>query len=273
MAISVSEFDYLRQLVLAHSAITIESGKEYLAESRLAQLAYIEGQTSVNGLLLAMRGKPFGTLHRKVLDAMTNNETWFFRDLHPYEMIKQKVLPELMVSRASLRRLNIWSAASSSGQEAYSLAMMIEDEFPALRAWGVRILGTDISSAILNRARSGRYTQMEVNRGLPAQLLTRHFRREGLEWVIKDNIRARVSFEPINLSSAWPSMPVMDIIMLRNVLIYFDVPVKKQILARARSVLHPEGFLFLGSAESTMGLDDGFERVEYGKASCYRLRR
>ncbi|ABF40531.1 MCP methyltransferase, CheR-type [Candidatus Koribacter versatilis Ellin345] len=273
MAISLNEFDYLRELVLTHSAIAIESGKEYLAESRLAQLAYVEGQTSVNALLTNMRGKPFGTLHRKVLDAMTNNETWFFRDLHPFEMIKRKVLPELIVSRGTLRRLNIWSAASSSGQEAYSLAMMIEDEFPELRSWTVRILGTDISSAILNRARGGRYTQMEVNRGLPAPLLTRHFRREGLEWVIKDSIRSRVSFEAINLSNPWQAMATMDIIMLRNVLIYFEVPMKKQILARARNVLHPDGYLFLGSAESMMGLDDGFERVEYGKASCYRLRR
>ncbi len=273
MAISLSEFDYLRDLVLKHSAITIESGKEYLAESRLAQLAYVEGQASVNALLMNMRGKPFGTLHRKVLDAMTNNETWFFRDLHPFEMLKRKILPELIVSRGGMRHLNIWSAASSSGQEAYSLAMMIEDDFPELRSWTVRILGTDISSAILNRARGGRYTQMEVNRGLPATMLTRHFRREGLEWVIKDNIRSRVSFEAINLSSAWPAMPMMDVVMLRNVLIYFDVPMKKQILARARTVLHPEGFLFLGSAESMMGLDDGFERVEYGKAACYRLRR
>jgi chemotaxis protein methyltransferase CheR len=272
MTLSISEFDYLRELVLSHSAISIESGKEYLVESRLAHLAYTQGEGSVGSLLMNMRTKPFGSLHRMVLDAMTNNETWFFRDLHPFEMIKQKLLPELIATRAGVRRLNLWSAASSSGQEAYSLAMLIEDEFPELKSWTIRILGTDISSAILNRARSGRYSQMEVNRGLPASLLTRHFRREGLEWVIKESIRNRVSFESINLSLPWPALPTMDIVMLRNVLIYFDIPVKKQILARVQSVMHPGGYLFLGGAESTMNLHDGFERVEHGRAACYRMR-
>ena len=272
MGISIHEFDYLRDLVRTHSAISIGSGDEYLAESRLAHLAITEGQSSVAALLTNLRMKPFGPLHRRVLDAMTNNETWFFRDLHPFEMIKRRLLPELIAKRSTLKRLHIWSAASSSGQEAYSLAMMIEEEFPELRNWTVKILGTDISSAILNRARSGRYSQMEVNRGLPAPLLTRYFHREGLEWVVKDSIRNRVSFEPLNLSKPWPSFPQMDIIMLRNVLIYFEVPVKKQILAQVREVMKADGYLFLGCAESTISLDENFERVAFDKTGCYRLR-
>jgi chemotaxis protein methyltransferase CheR len=272
MSISISEFDYLRSLVLNHSAISIDSGREYLAESRLAHVAVAEGHSSVGSLLLQMRNKPFGSVHRKVLDAMTNNETWFFRDLYPFEMIKRKLLPELIAKRGSTRRLNIWSAASSSGQEAYSLAMMIEEEFPELRTWTVKILGTDISSAILNRARSGRYSQMEVNRGLPATMLTRYFQREGLEWVVKESIRDRVEFEGLNLAKPWQALPAMDIILLRNVLIYFEVPVKKQILAQARGVMKPDGYLFLGCAESTINLDDQLERVPFEKTSCYRLR-
>jgi len=272
VAISGSDFTYLRSLVLQHSAIAIDSGSEYLAESRLARLAMAEGQSSVGALLSQLRMKPFGAVHRQVLDAMTNNETWFFRDLHPFEVLKRHLLPELIRKRSSLRRLNLWSAASSSGQEAYSLAMMIEEEFPELRSWTVKILGTDISSAILNRARSGRYSQMEVNRGLPARLLTSYFRREGLEWVIKDSIRNRVEFEPLNLSKPWPSLPPMDIIFLRNVLIYFEVPVKQQILAQARSLLVPDGYLFLGSAESTINLDNQLERVPFEKTACYRRR-
>jgi chemotaxis protein methyltransferase CheR len=272
MSISISEFDYLRSLVLNHSAISIDSGREYLAESRLAHLAVSEGHSSVGAMLLQMRTKPFGAVHRKVLDAMTNNETWFFRDLHPFEVMKRNLLPALIAKRSSTRRLNIWSAASSSGQEAYSLAMMIEEDFPELRTWTVKILGTDISSAILNRARSGRYSQMEVNRGLPATMLTRYFQREGLEWVVRDNIRGRVEFEPLNLSKPWQTLPAMDIILLRNVLIYFEVPVKKQILARARGVMQPDGYLFLGCAESTINLDDQLERVPFEKTSCYRLR-
>jgi chemotaxis protein methyltransferase CheR len=272
MSISMVEFDYLRDLVLKHSAISIESGNEYLAESRLAHIAIVEGHASVGALLAQMRGRPFGPLHRKVLDAMTNNETWFFRDLHPFEMIKRRVLPELLEKRKIIRKLNIWSAASSSGQEAYSLAMMLEEEFPELRNWTIRILGTDISSAILNRARSGRYSQMEVNRGLPAPMLTRYFQREGLEWVVKDSIRNRVTFEPINLAKLWPPLPAMDIIMLRNVLIYFNVDVKKQILAQIRKVIQSDGYVFLGCAESTINLDDKFERIVYEKTGCYRLR-
>ncbi len=272
MSISISEFDYLRNLVLNHSAISIDSGREYLAESRLAHIAVTEGHASVGALLLQMRTKPFGTVHRRVLDAMTNNETWFFRDLHPFDVIKRNLLPELIAKRSSVRQLNIWSAASSSGQEAYSLAMMIEEDFPELRTWKIRILGTDISSAILNRARSGRYSQMEVNRGLPAAMLTRYFQREGLEWVVKNNIRNRVEFEPLNLSKPWQMLPAMDIVMLRNVLIYFEVPVKKQILEQARGVMKPDGYLFLGCAESTINLDDKLERVPFEKTSCYRLR-
>ncbi|HEY3930707.1 MAG TPA: protein-glutamate O-methyltransferase CheR [Candidatus Koribacter sp.] len=272
MAISGADFTYLRSLVLQHSAISIDSSSEYLAESRLARLAMVEGQTSVGAFLSLLRMKPFGAVHRQVLDAMTNNETWFFRDLHPFDLLKRHLLPELILKRASVRRLNIWSAASSSGQEAYSLAMMLEEDFPELRNWNVRILGTDISSAILNRARSGRYSQMEVNRGLPARLLTRYFRREGLEWIINDSIRNRVQFEPLNLSKPWPPMPPMDVILMRNVLIYFEVPVKQQILAQARSAMFPDGYLFLGSAESTINLDSELERVAFERTACYRRR-
>jgi len=272
VSISLLEFNYLRDLVLRHSAISIDSGNEYLAESRLAYIAIIEGHPSVGALLTQMRSRPFGSLHRRVLDAMTNNETWFFRDLYPFEMMKRRLLPELIEKRKVVRRLNIWSAASSSGQEAYSLAMMLEEDFPELRNWTVKILGTDISSAILNRARSGRYSQMEVNRGLPASMLMRYFQREGLEWVVKDSIRNRVSFEAMNLAQQWPLLPAMDIVLLRNVLIYFTVEVKRQILAQVRNVIQPDGYLFLGCAESTIKLDENFERIACEKTGCYRLR-
>jgi chemotaxis protein methyltransferase CheR len=272
MALSVSEFDYLRDLVLQHSAISIDSANEYLAESRLAHVAITEGQPSVGALLSQMRTKPFGPLHRRVLDAMTNNETWFFRDLHPFEMIKRIVLPDLIKNRAGSRTLNIWSAASSSGQEAYSLAMLIHEYFPELRNWTVRILGTDICSSILNRARAGRYSQMEVNRGLPAPMLARHFRRETMEWVLDERIRNCVDFQPLNLSKPWPPLPPMDLIMLRNVLIYFEVPVKREILSQVGRVLKRDGYLFLGCAESTINLDSNLERIAYEKTGCYRFR-
>lgn len=273
MPISLNEFDYLRDLVRKHCAIMIDSDKQYLAESRLMQLAYREKHVSVEALLAHMRGKPFGPLHRQVLDAMTNNETWFFRDLHPFEALRHQVLPALIPLRGAVRRLNLWSAAASSGQEAYSLAMLMDEHFPELRNWSVRILGTDFSNAILNRARAGKYSQLEVNRGLPAAMLMRYFDREGLDWVLKPSVRGRVSFESMNLAEAWPARAPMDVILLRNVLIYFDIPVKQQILERARQALAPDGYLFLGSAESMLNLCDGFERVDCGRASCYRRKR
>jgi chemotaxis protein methyltransferase CheR len=272
MSIGTREFDYLRDLVLQHSAISIDSANEYLAESRLAHVAITEGQPSVAALLSRMRTIPFGPLHRRVLDAMTNNETWFFRDLQPFEMIRNVVLPNLIRQRSASRTLSIWSAASSSGQEAYSLGMLIYEHFPELRSWTIRILGTDICSTILNRARAARYTQMEVNRGLPAPMLARHFRREGMDWVLKENIRNCVDFQPLNLAKPWPRLDRMDLIMLRNVLIYFEVPVKKEILGQVRRVLNSDGYLFLGCAESTINLDSNFERIPYEKTGCYRLR-
>ena len=272
MSLSLSEFDYLRNLVLQHSAISLDRANEYLAESRLAHVAIKEGQPSVGALLCDLRSKPFGPLHGRVLDAMTNNETWFFRDLHPFDMIRRVLLPDLIEKRKQSRTLNIWSAASSTGQEAYSLAMLVHEHFPELRNWRVRILGTDICSTVLNRARAGRYSQLEVNRGLPAPLLARYFRREGMDWVLQENIRKFVDFQPLNLSKPWPPLAPMDLIMLRNVLIYFDVPVKKQILSQVRRVLSPDGYIFLGCAESTINLDDNFERIAYEKTGCYRLR-
>ena len=272
MSLSLAEFDYLRDLVLQHSAISIDRTNEFLAESRLAHVAITEGAASVASLLNDMRMRPFGPLHRRVLDAMTNNETWFFRDLHPFEMIKRVVLPDLIKLRSASRTLNIWSAASSSGQEAYSLAMLIHEHFPELRNWRVQILGTDICSSILNRARSGRYSQLEVNRGLPASLLARYFRREGMDWVLKESIRDCVDFQPLNLAKPWSPLPAMDLIMLRNVLIYFEVPVKKEILSQVRHVLKPDGYIFLGCAESTINLDTNFERITFEKTGCYRPR-
>jgi chemotaxis protein methyltransferase CheR len=272
MSLSLSEFDYLRELVLQHSAISIDRGNEYLAESRLSHVALKEGQASVGALLCQLRGRPFGPLHRKVLDAMTNNETWFFRDLHPFEMIKRVILPDLIEKRRNVRNLNIWSAAASSGQEAYSLVMLLDEHFPELRTWSVRILGTDICTSILNRARAARYSQLEVNRGLPAAMLARYFRQEGLEWVLKDSIRNRVDFEILNLSKPWPPLAAMDLILLRNVLIYFEVPMKREILSQVRRVMMPDGYLVLGCAESTISLDDHFERIAVEKTACYRPR-
>ncbi len=271
MGIAAVDFDYLRKLVREHSAIVIDPGKEYLAECRLAPVVREEKCESVQDLLRRLRSEPFSGVHRKVLDAMTNNETWFFRDVTPFEVLGRFIIPEMLSRRTTERRLRFWSAACSSGQEAYSIAMMMREQFN-LPGWEIRILGSDISDAILQRARAGRYSQMEINRGLPATMFAKYFRREGMEWHLSDDIRNMVTFQFHNLSQAWVDMPKFDVIFLRNVLIYFDMEIRKQILARVRQVIRPDGYLFLGGAETTLNLDNSFERVQFEKYACYRLK-
>jgi len=207
------------------------------------------------------------------VEAMTTNETSFFRDFHPFEGLKKFVLPDLIARRAAERELTVWCAASSSGQEPYSLAMLIRENLPQLVSWRIRILATDLSSDVLARAREGRYSQLEVNRGLPASLLVKYFEKRGCDWYLRDDIRNMVDFQIVNLASAWPFLPPMDIVMLRNVLIYFGVETKKDILAKVRRVLRPDGYLFLGGSETTFSIDDSFERVQLERATCYRVRK
>ena len=272
MGISVPEFEYLRKMMRDNAAIILDDDKQYLAESRLASLLGKEGFPSVQKMLEQMRHTQSGELHRKVLDAMTNNETWFFRDLEPFEALRTKMLPELMQRRQTERKLAIWSAASSSGQEGYSIAMLLREHFPGLLSWDLKILATDICGSILERARQGHYSQLEVNRGLPIQLLAKYFQRDGLDWQLVDSVRRMVTFQLMNLARPWSNMPIFDIVFLRNVLIYFDVDQKKEILARMARTLAPDGYLFLGCAETTLNLSDDYDRVQCGKIFCYRPR-
>ena len=178
-------------------------------------------------------------LHRKVVEAMTTNETSFFRDFHPFEVLRKTLIPELIRRRSRQRRLNIWCAACSSGQEPYSLAMLIHEHFPELATWQVRILASDLSTEMVERARLGRYSQFEVNRGVPVTFLVRYFQRHGLEWTLVDSIRRSVEFQAINLVNDWPSLPTMDLVLIRNVLIYFDNEAKKQVLGRIAGHMAP----------------------------------
>jgi chemotaxis protein methyltransferase CheR len=273
MILSMPEFNYVRRLVLDQSAIVLEEDKGYLVESRLLPLARREGFASLNLLVQKMQAEPVNGLHRKAVEAMTTNETSFFRDFHPFEALKKFVLPGLIAKRAAERALTIWCAASSSGQEPYSLSMLIRENFPQLASWEIRILATDLSSDILARAREGRYSQLEVNRGLPANLLVKYFQKRGCDWYLCDDIRGMVEYQVVNLSNAWPVLPPMDIVMIRNVLIYFGVETKKAILSRVRRVLKPDGYFFLGGAETTFSIDDSYERVQFERATCYRVRK
>jgi chemotaxis protein methyltransferase CheR len=272
MGLNETDFDYVRRLVYDGSAIVLEPTKTYLAETRLLQLARQEGLASVTELVARMRDSRKDILHRRVVEAMTTNETSFFRDVHPFEALKAEVVPKLIEARGDVRALNVWCAACSTGQEPYTIAMVLREHFPVLSSWNVRILATDLSRDVLEKAREGRYGQLEVNRGLPVSLLVKYFTREGLHYRVNEDLRKLIDFRELNLAESWFPMPRMDLIFLRNVLIYFDVDTKRRILARARELLRPDASLFLGGAETTINLDDSFERVVMGKASCYRLR-
>jgi chemotaxis protein methyltransferase CheR len=272
MSISVTDFDYVRKLVRERAAIVLEDGKEYLVESRLTALARREGIPSVNDVIKQLRAAPSGPLQRLVIESMTTNESSFFRDVNPFAALQKTVVPEIMRLRAGERAINIWSCACSSGQEPYSLAMLLHEHFPELASWRVRIVATDLSTEMLARARSGIFSQLEVNRGLPAALLVRHFEKKGLEWQIRENLRRMIDFRELNLAGPWAGLPNPDIVMLRNVLIYFDMPTKSKILGKVRQLLRPGGFVFLGTAETTMNLDDKYELHRADGAVFYKVR-
>ena len=270
MPMTAQTFDWVRQLVLTRSAIVLEKGKEYLVESRLGPLSRSFGFATIDDFVAAMSATTFGTMHRATVEAMTTNETSFFRDIHPFEALRKVILPEIIARRQATKHLSIWCGAASSGQESYSIAMLIREHFPVLRDWRLTFISTDLSNAILAKARSGRYSQLEVNRGLPAPLLVKYFTKDGADWVLKDDIRQMVDFRELNLIERWPAMPPIDLVMLRNVLIYFDVETKRAILRNVRQVMAPGAYLMLGGAETTLGLDDQFERVQVDKGVAYR---
>lgn len=273
MPLDSTDFEFVSNLVMRRSAIVLEPEKNYLVESRLLPLARREGLSSVAELVTRMRGSALNGLHQKVVEAMTTNETSFFRDVNPFEALRKVVLPDLYGRRASERRLQIWCGASSTGQEPYTLALILREHFASYSAWKTGIVATDLSTDVLARARQGRYSQLEVNRGLPAPLLIKYFQRQGTEWELKEEVRRLVEFRQLNLiDSAW-GIGSVDIVFLRNVLIYFDVATKKSILQKIRQVLRPDGYLFLGGAETTMNLDDAFERITFERSGCYRLRK
>jgi len=270
MTICSDAFTFVRELVRAESAIVLEPGKEYLVESRLVPLARTAGHPDVDAFVkeLSLRRNP-ATL-RLVVEALTTNETSWFRDSDPFTALRQSVLPALARSRPN-RQVRIWAAACSSGQEPYSILMTAQDT-PELMGWKVDVLATDLSQEMLDRARAGEYSQLEVNRGLPATTLVRHFERSGLSWRINPALSAQVQFRQLNLMRPFPPMGKFDVVFLRNVLIYFDVATKRDILRRVRQVMAPDGHLFLGAAEMTMGVDDAWERVPAGRSSVYRIR-
>lgn len=269
-ALSPADFDFVRTFVRSEAAITLEDGKEYLVTSRLTPLLRQHGVPDLATLISRLRANPHSPLGAEVVDAMTTNETSFFRDVHPFDSLRDHVLPELIRARAAQRRLRIWCGAASSGQEPYSIALTIREHFPQLHGWSVEIAATDISPTMLAKGKAGEYSQLEVNRGLPAPLLVKHFHRQGVRWVLSDEIRRTVTWSKVNLAERWPPAGLFDIVFMRNVLIYFDVPTKSQILRQTRQRTADDGFLILGGAETTVGVDNDYQRALLGRSVWYR---
>jgi chemotaxis protein methyltransferase CheR len=270
MTLSASDFAFVSQLVRREAAIVLAPGKEYLVEARLIPVARQIGAASVAAFLAELQRRPDPASQRKIVDALTTNETSWFRDREPFSALTDVVVPELIRSRATTRKVRLWSAASSSGQEAYSLAITMEESLPA--GWSYDIVGSDISTEMIKRAETAEYSQVEVNRGLPAAQLVQYFDRAGAHWRIMPALRRNVSFKLMNLTAPLPPMPPFDVIFLRNVLIYFDVATKKSVLRNVARLLRQDGWLFLGAAETTIGIDENYERVTAGRTSAYRVR-
>lgn len=263
-------FGYISSLVRDKSAIVLDAHKAYLVESRLSPIVRAHGLHSFENLVEQLRKPNSAGLVQEVVEAMTTNETSFFRDVHPFEALRKQVLPDLICKRANEKKLTIWSNACSTGQEPYTIAMLLREHFPELAGWKVRICATDICSKVLEKAKSGEFNQTEVNRGLPAQFLLKYFTRQGLKWIITDEIRNSIEFRLLNLVEPWAGIPPTDIVFLRNVLIYFDIDTKKRILCRVHHTLRSDGYLFLGGAESTVGFNANFAREQFGSATFYR---
>ena len=271
MSVTVEDYAFFADFIRKRSAISIGPDKEYLVESRLAPVARAAGMTGVSELIGALR-RPFPdpAVRDLVVEAMTTNETSFFRDIRPFDALREVLVPQVLQRNATTRRLGIWSAASSTGQELYSIAMLLDTHFPTLAGWDVQLHGTDLSNAVLAKARAGRYSPLEVNRGLPECMSRRYLRREGADWVVNERLRRRCRFEQLNLAGTWPVLPIFDIVFCRNVLIYFDPDARRSILQRIKRLLAPGGHLVLGAAESA-NLIDGFVPVRLAGAVVFRL--
>jgi chemotaxis protein methyltransferase CheR len=269
--LSQSQFSALSNLLKNETAVVLEAGKEYLVESRLHSLMREEGFPTLGDLIDTVLLKSNPALNQKVLLALTTNETSFFRDLAAFEYLKTIVTPDLIASRAQQKSITMWSAACSTGQEPYSMAISLVDNFPQLATWDLSIRASDLNPNVVKKASRGEYTSLEVNRGLPVQMLLKYFIQKGPDcFCLCDEIKSKVVFFEQNLIAKWPTTPV-DVLFMRNVLIYFDTETKRHIFENIKNILAPDGYLFLGTAESPNRITEGFEKVP-GGVNVYRLK-
>ena len=266
------EFEYLKQMLYERSGLVVTPEKGYLIESRLMPIARRRGIENVGTLIEELRRTRDENTLVQIVDAMTTNETMFFRDGWPFERFRSNLLPEIMEKTKASRRIRIWSAACSSGQEPYSLAMTMAEMDPALTGWQIEIVATDISDAMLARAQAGRYSVFEVSRGLPEPMLQKYFEPEKDGWRVKDRLRSMISFRRYNLldDAHAHGLGPFDIIFCRNVLIYFDEATRRRVFSALAKVMRPWGYLCLGGAETVVGISDAF-RVLPGERGLFGL--
>jgi len=264
----VEDFDMFATLLKQRSGLVLTKDKAYLLESRLMPVARKWSMKGLDELAGAVRTRRDETLLRDITEAMTTNESSFFRDQKPFDLFRQVVLPRLLETRAAKRSIRIWSAACSSGQEAYSLAMLLNDEQAKIGGWRIEIVGTDISAEMVERARAGVYTQFEVQRGLPITMLVKHFKQNGDKWQISQQMRQMATFKEWNLLGDLSALGQFDIVFCRNVLIYFDQPTKTKVLDSMVRIVAPDGVLYLGGAETVLGITDKFRAVD-GQRGIY----
>lgn len=268
----VEDFDMFCTMLRQRSGLVLTPDKAYLLESRLMPVARKWGLKGLDELAATVRSKREEALLRDITEAMTTNESSFFRDQKPFDQFKAVVLPALLASRAAKRTIRIWSAACSSGQEAYSLSMLLNEEGAKLAGWKIEIIGTDLSGEMVNKAKAGLYTQFEVQRGLPITHLVKYFKQVGDKWQLNDEIRNKVQFREYNLLTDLTPLGQFDVIFCRNVLIYFDQPTKGKVLESMAKLLPPDGVLYLGGAETVLGITEKFKPME-GQRGLYILAK
>jgi chemotaxis protein methyltransferase CheR len=256
------DFEFLSKFVRERSGLVLTADKTYLVESRLVPVARKFGAKGIEDLVVQLRGRPDQALVRAVTEAMTTNETLFFRDTKPFEQFTRVILPALTAARGAKRQLRIWCAACSSGQEPYSLAITLKEQAAKIAGWRTDIVATDLSTEMLERAKIGIYSQFEVQRGLPITMLVKYFKQiEGDRWQLNPDLRQMVQYQELNLLGDFRSLGQFDVVFIRNVLIYFDPPTKQVILERVVQMMPEDGYLFLGGAETVLGVTEKFEPV------------
>lgn len=269
--VSPEDYKFLTNYLLETTGLSLGENKEYLLEARLVPIAQSHEMNGIQDLIQKLRGRLDKDLEKEVMEAMTTNESSFFRDRRPFDELKSVVIPDILADRKMNQRLRIWCSACSNGQEPYSIIMMLRENFPELANWDIQIVATDLCTKALNRAEEGVYSQFEVQRGLPVQLLMKYFEQCETGWKIKSDLGVKIQWKHLNLLEDFQHLGMFDIIFCRNVLIYFEPDVKKDILDRASQQMNSTGALLLGAAETVLGISDKYAKQPECQSAIYQL--